>query len=230
MNGVRHWLTVLIAAMCGLVVTACASTVSGVPVRATSRPGDGDELSAMLLRLDEVQQVVGVPDLEIKDTYERFIDYLEFSPDRCAGVPFNTIDRTYRNSGYQAVRGMRMQTWEDFPAHWVDEGVVRFDTADDARRFVAESTPIWRECAGTVARAVPDEQTGLQLWAIGDTEELPDAEGLVVTSRRADVAGRACSHAMAVKANLVIDVVVCSPTVTDEAVTVLHRIANKPPV
>jgi serine/threonine kinase PknH len=230
MIGMRHWSAVCLAAMCGLLLSACASTVSGVPVRATSRPGDGDELSAMLLRLDEVQQIVGVPEVEIRDTYERFIDYAEFSPDKCAGVPFNTIDRTYRNSGFQAVRGMRIQTWEDVPAHWVDEGVVGFPTADAAHRFVTESKAIWRECARTVARVVPDEETGLQVWAIGDTEELHDADGLVVASGRADVAGRECSHAMAAKAKVVVDVVVCMPTVRDEAVTILHRIASRPPV
>jgi hypothetical protein len=35
---------------------------------------------------------------------------------------------------------------------------------------------------------------------------------------------------MAAKANLVLDVVVCTPTVTDEAVSILHGMANRPPV
>jgi hypothetical protein len=216
--------------MCGLVLSACASTVSGTAQRVTSRPGDGDDLTAMLLRLEDVRQVVGAPELEISETYDKFLDFLEFSPEVCAGVPFNTIERAYRSSGYQAVRGMTMQTSEEIPAHWVDEGVVRFATAGDARRFVTDAGPVWRKCAGVQAHAVPDEDTGPQIWAIGETLELDDTYGLEVRSSRVDAAGDECSHAMADKANLVIDVAVCSRTVTDEAVTILHRIASRPPV
>jgi serine/threonine kinase PknH len=204
--------------------------VSGTAQRVTSRPGDGDELTAMLLRVEDVRHIVGAPDLEISETYDKFLDYLEFSPEVCAGVPFNTIERAYRSSGYQVVRGMTMQTSEEIPAHWVDEGVVRFATADDARRFVTDAEPVWREYAGTQARAVPDEDTGPQIWAIGDTVNLPDTDGLVVRSSRVDAAGDECSHAMADKADLVIDVAVCGRRVTDDAVTILHRIASRPPV
>ena len=65
---------------------------------------------------------------------------------------------------------------------------------------------------------------------MSNTLNLPDTDGLVVRSSRVDAAGDECSHAMADKADLVIDVAVCGRRVTDDAVTILHRIASRPPV
>lgn len=184
----------------------------------------------MLLSVQEVADIVGIDDLEVNETYDKFLDYVEFSPDECAGVPFNTIERAYRHSGYSAVSGMVMDTADQ--DHWIDEGVVRFSTAADARRFVADAERVWPECAGVESRQVPEKGAELQVWVIGETEPLPDG-GLQVMSRRDGTRGGigdVCAHAMADRANIVIDVVVCGPTVTDEAVTILERIARKPPI
>jgi hypothetical protein len=72
----------------------------------------------------------------------------------------------------------------------------------------------------------------VQIWAIGETVRLPDSTGLMVTTSRVDKPGKGCAHAMADRGDLVIDVVVCGPgpTNTDQAVTLLNRIADKPPV
>jgi hypothetical protein len=182
----------------------------------------------MLLSVEDIGHIVGVMDLEIDETYEKFLDYVEFSPEQCAGVLFNTIERAYRDSGYLAVSGMVMQTAEQ--EHWIDEGVVRYASAADAHRYVTEAEQNWPACAGVEAHQVPNEDTVPQTWSIGDIERLPDAGGLMVRTRRVDLAGEVCAHAMADRSSLVIDVVVCGPRVADEAVTILNQIANRPPV
>jgi serine/threonine kinase PknH len=232
MDCVRQWIAAS-AAACVLVLSACASTVAGTPVRASSPFHESDDLTAMLLSIEDIRRIVGAEDLEIDETYDRFLDYADFSPEACVGVPFNTIERAYRNSGYEAVRGIVMQTAGEIAARWVDEGVVRFDTAEEAHRFVTDSSSIWRDCAGTEVRAVPDEETGLQIWAIGDTINIPDvpeSRAFMVTSVRLDVADHTCAHVMTDRADLVIDVVVCGPQATEHAVTIMDRIANRPPI
>jgi hypothetical protein len=225
---VRHWSTASIV-VTALVVSACASTVSGTPVRPRGM-GQTDALTAMLLGLDEVRDITEADDLQISETYEKFLDYVEFTPERCAGVPFNTIERAYRNSGYQGVSGMVMAN--DGQKRWVDEAVVRFATPGAAHRFVTDNDRIWRDCVGVAAHAVPGEDNDVQIWAIGETVRLPDSTGLMVTTSRVDKPGKGCTHAMADRGDLVIDVVVCGPgpTNTDQAVTLLNRIADKPPV
>ncbi|MCT7661735.1 sensor domain-containing protein [Mycobacterium deserti] len=201
--------------------------MSGTAVRPRVH-GQGDELSAMLLSVEEIRGIVGADNIEITETYEKFLDYVEFTPEECAGVPFNTIERAYRNSGYQAVSGMIMQN--DGQQRWIDEGVVRFATAAAARRFVSDSERIWQDCSGVRAHAVPDEDTAGQIWAIRDTVRLRNFNGLMVTSSRVDRPGRECAHAMADRAQLVIDVAVCGPQIDDEAVTILAGIADRPPI
>jgi eukaryotic-like serine/threonine-protein kinase len=184
----------------------------------------------MLLSVEDIEQITGSGDLEIRDNYDELWASFEVSPGPCASVPFNVVVQAYRDSGYEAVSGMNMWssqvTWE----YWVDEGVVRFPTDHDARRFVTDAEVIWRKCEGDEVRAVPEEGGAVQWWTVGSTTQIPDVRALVVTSTLADTPGYVCSHAMTDRANLVIDVVVCTTGVTDEAVTIMDRIANRPPI
>jgi hypothetical protein len=230
MNSVRRWIAALTAAACGLVLGACASTVSGAPVRATSSSLETDDLTAMLLSVEDVRSIVGTTDLEITETYHDAWAYAEVSPGPCSGVPFNIVVPAYRDSGYEAVSGMNMQSSEALPEYWVDEGVVRLPTEAHAQRFITEAETTWRECAGILLRTVPEEGSDPQFWTIGETADIPESQGLVVSSSLAGVDGYVCSRAMTDKANLVVDVLVCSRVVTDEAVTILHRITSRPPV
>jgi hypothetical protein len=220
---VRAWPAAAIAAV---LLTSCTATVGGTPERTMGSARHGDELTAMLLPLDEIRALVSAPELEIRETYDDFLDYAEFSPEHCAGVPFNTIERAFRDSGYETVRGVAMDADTDA---FVDEGVIRFASAAYAHRYVAQSKSTWQDCMGVVAHVVPDEMSDSQQWAIKDTVDLP-AGGLMVRTRQVDAAGRECAHAMADRAELVIDVVVCGRRVIDEATTILHRIGRRPPV
>ena len=184
----------------------------------------------MLLSADEIQRIIGSDALEVRDTYDEVWTSFEVSPGPCAAVPFNVVVQAYGGTGYQAVSGMNMWssqvTWE----FWVDEGVVRFPSDRDAHRFVTEAETTWRNCEGTEVRAVPEEGGAVQWWTVGNTTRIPEVRALVVTSTLADTPGYVCSHAMTDRANLVIDVVVCKKGVTDEAVTIIDRIANRPPI
>jgi hypothetical protein len=217
-----------LAAALVISLSACTTTLSDAPARKAAPSRQTDELTAMLLSVEEIRRIVGIGDLDVEETYEKFLDYVEFSPEQCAGVLFNTIARAYRNSGYVAVSGMVVQTPEQ--DHWIDEGVVRFASAADAHRYVAESEQNWLDCAGSEVRQVPNEDTDVQTWSIGETERLADPGGLMVRTRRVDLAGEVCAHAMADRSSLVIDVVVCGPRVDGEAVTILNQIAKRPPV
>lgn len=62
----REWVA---AALCGLMLSACASTVSGTAARESS-PVAADDLTAMLLSVEDIEQITGSGDLEIRDTYD----------------------------------------------------------------------------------------------------------------------------------------------------------------
>lgn len=184
----------------------------------------------MLLSAEEIQQIIGSDELDIRDTYHDVWSYFEVSPGPCAAVPFNIVVQAYSDSGYEAVSGMNMwssqKTWE----FWVDEGVVRFPSEHDAHRFVTDAETSWRDCEGAEVEAVQEEGGERQFWTVGPTTEIPDLRALVITSDMAGYPGYVCSHAMTDRANLVIDVVACKRGVTDEAVTIMDRIANRPPI
>jgi hypothetical protein len=209
--------------------------VSGTPSIAGRAASEDAALTAMLLDLEDVQRIVETPDLEARQAYHQFWSYVEVSRGICSGVPFNSVDFDYRGSRFHAVSGMTMYSSGDAPDAavvrvWVDEAVVRFDGASDAHRFVTDSAPRWRSCAGTQIRAVVEEGAGAQLWTIGRTEDIPATGTLVVTTSLAGAPGYVCKRALKNKADLVIDVVVCRDGVTEEAQTIVERIANRLPV
>ena len=204
--------------------------VSGTAARESSAPVEADGLTAMLLSVEDIEPIVGRDDLEIRETYDELWTAFEVSPGPCAAAPFNVIVQAYGDTGYEAVSGMNIWSSQLSSEYWVDEGVVRFPSDRDANRFVTDTETIWRDCEGQEVRAVPEEDGAHQLWTIGTTTQIPDVRALVVTSTLVDTSDYVCSHAMTDRANIVIDVVVCKRGVTDEAVTIMDRIANRPPI
>ena len=222
------------------LVSACSNTVDGTPKAertqgpvAPATPAapavanmDEAALNGLLLSVDDVRAIMAAPDLQIQQTYEQMPpSTVGYVPEDCARAAFNTVEAGYRDSGFGAVRGMVMQEPDAAEVlHVVDQGVVTFPDAAAANTYVTRTIEAWRRCAGTPFTALRPEAA--EHWTFGDVSE---DDGITAIPKTAEASEWTCSHAIAGKANVVIDVSACGFEITDQAKTIVGRIRDKFP-
>jgi serine/threonine-protein kinase len=233
-----------------LLVAACENTVEGTPTAqrtqtptaasspsptaappttssAPAAPPNVDEtaLDGLLLTIEETREIMAAPDLQIDHTYEEMPpSTVGYNPEECASAAFNTVEAGYRDSGFTAVRGVVLTEPEPMDTtHLVDQGVVAFPDAAAATDYITKTVEKWRGCAGQPFVVTRSQST--ENWTFG---EVTDNDGINVITKSAE-GGLPCSHAIAAKANVVVDVVACSAEITDQAEIVLTRIRDKIP-
>jgi serine/threonine kinase PknH len=208
-----------------------ASSATGTPTGTPSPPiapavGNIGEpgLDGLLLPPDDVRAIMEAPDLAVDKTYAQMPpSTVGYVPEDCASAAFNTVETGYRDSQFTAVRGVVMQEPADAEVlHVVDEGVVMFPGPDVATRYVANTVEAWRHCAGAPFTALRPEAA--EHWTFGDVGE---NSGVSAIHKKADGdTGWSCSHAIAAKANVVIDVSACGFSISDQATTIATRIRD----
>lgn len=232
------WRVLVIAAAVVGLTCACSTTVGGTPkAERTPSPAPGAtpavanvdpwDLNGLLLTVDDIRSIMAAPELEIEDSYEVMPpSTVGYVPEDCARAAFNTVETGYRDSGFGAVRGMVFQEPEAMQLqHVVDQGVVSFPDAAAANTYVTRTLESWRRCAGTPFTALRPETA--EHWTFGQVTE---NGGISAIPKIADGdTGWKCSHAIAAKVNVVIDVSACGFDVTDQATTVVARIRDKFP-
>jgi hypothetical protein len=237
---VRRLLFIAVATSVAGLVSACVSTVDGAPKPEhvqTTAPAEApaappvavvseQALDGLLLPVEDVRTVMDGPDLQVDQTYNQMppstVDYV---PEDCVRAAYNTVEAGYRDSQYTAIRGVVMQEAADTEMlHVVDQGVVTFPDAAAATTYVTRTLEAWRRCAGTQFTAVRPEAS--EHWTFGDVSE---NDGISAIPKTAEGSDWSCSHAIAAKTNVVVDVSACGFSITDQATTIASRIRDKLP-
>jgi serine/threonine kinase PknH len=222
----KRW---LIAGAAGLaVVVAIVAAVlfftsqpSPTPSSAPAGPPPVD-LDSILLQAADLSTILGVANLEPKTHTSQMVT----SP----GMPSNTAclgafepiqAAAYQDSGYTAVRGLGFRSPE--PPKRVFEAAVEFPSAEKAHAFVRKSAGNWRACAGQTVTVTDGNRTIPWMFA-----ELNGAPPRIV-QRRSEVGaeGRVCQRVLSAVSRVVIDVVACGPSITNEAGQVADQMAAK---
>ena len=142
-----------------------------------------------------------------------------YSDTKCAGALFNTTVPAYQGSGYAAARGRKIGESVSVAPHDVDQGVVAFENSSEAIKFVDASVRQWQACGGK--RVTYTGTDGIaDSWTIGS----PQSAGEITSVVNSGVGRWGCSHAIASKANVVVDVDACGYHVVDEATTMVKTI------
>lgn len=213
-----------------VLVSGCVSTVSGIAVRDNKTvPADvprldESSLDKVLLSIDEINDIMGTTDLEVTGELNDMTDSSDKVSDQdCLGAMFGAEDPVYKGSGWTAVRDVVAREPEEDNDHWVEQTVVLYPEADDAKGFLDKSKSIWQHCAGS-SLAV-DTQDNSSLWEFGDVTV--DDGMIVQMANQEDADGWGCQHALAAVSNMTAETWACAYGVGDEAAAMVVGITDK---
>lgn len=217
----------LTVAMSVAVSSACASTTSGLAVRApNSAPADvraleESELDDVLLSIAQLNGILGGTAMEVVVDSQGMSDNSEAVSDPdCLGSIFGAEELVYRSSDWTAVRDQVAREPGNGNEHWVEQTAVLYRSEKLAADFVDVLTSAWRDCSGF--SVVVDDGTTSSIWLIDEVR----VEGEVVTQMIAqeDSDGWECQHAMTSVANLAIEALACAFGINDEAITMANAL------
>lgn len=109
------------------------------------------------------------------------------------------------------------------PPKRVFAGAVEFPSAESAHAFVRTSAGNWKACAGQTVTVAHGNQT--TPWTFSELNGAPPR----IMQRRAQAVpnGRVCQRVLSAVSRVVIDVVACRTSITNEAGQVVDQMAAK---
>lgn len=145
-------------------------------------------------------------------------------PPTCAGVIFGAEQQTYADTGYQAIRDQTLGKSVSDIDDLVEQTVVVFDSADQAKAIVASTKSQWQTCASGHPLEYPSEYSiqqdggyekgwGWYLTDVTDSANLITIRMTAVDNLNGNAP--ACQVAMGSLDNVVVRVKTCFDTGTN---------------
>jgi hypothetical protein len=222
----KRW---LIAGAAGVAVVV--AIVAGVlfftqqPSRKPSSAPAGPaivDLNSIPLGAADLATIMGVANLEPStDTTQMVTSPGTPSDPACLGA-FEPIQAAaYQSSGYTAVRSLGFRSTD--PPRRVFQGAVEFPSVESAHAFVRASAGKWKACAGQTVTVTDGNKT--TPWMFAELNGAPPR----IMLRRSQVGadGRVCQRVLSAVSRVVIDVVACGASITNEAGQVADQMAAK---
>jgi serine/threonine-protein kinase len=170
-------------------------------------------LDAILLSPAQINSIMGTSTMKLAATATRLdkTPYTLSNPD-CLGALFSLMEPVYAGSRYNTVVAQVLQDTGGGAERIVSQGVVAFSSADQASAFVTGSAQKWTACAG---QTVTQTQNGgpTLTWTVGNLA----GDAPKITQLDTVKNGAPCQRAMSAVSNVVLDVGVCGPNISDEA-------------
>jgi PknH-like extracellular domain len=221
-------LAVGISAVVGLC--GCESTVSGTALRARSAtprdvaPLTESQLDQVLLPIGELNHLVGATKMTFVHRAETMSDNsTAVSDPDCLGSLFGAEQDVYDTYHWTAVRDEVAREPGSGNDHWVEQTVVLYPAAEDARKMFADSTSNWEQCGGSAVASASSDSS--HIWEIGDVDVKDDLITQVIMQEESG--GWECQHALSPVSNVTIETWACANGINDEAVDVAQElIAN----
>ncbi|OBI23798.1 serine/threonine-protein kinase PknH/PknJ [Mycobacterium sp. E2238] len=204
--------------------TAAPSTTSAATTSAAPTVGPA-QLDSLLLPVDQINALVGNTGIIVEGSTREMTDpdpTSTVSDDKCTGAFIGLQTRTYKSSGYTAMLAQVMKKPQSDPPNVVVQGAVIFASADQARGFVNNQWPQWRDCGGKTVTQL-GEKGSLQ-WTFGQISGNPPNIALQHTLANSPVV---CQHVLEAASNVVFDVDVCGLGVINQARLIANQMATK---
>jgi hypothetical protein len=215
------------------VIAAAPPSLSTAPPAPTPPPGvPAAALPGFLLTLDDVKGLVNAPNLNKTEDDDKVFDAVTstFTPPECATVigayellPPDPIAAT---AGATTVRDRSLGGPVSAAPGlvYVQETVIRVDTAATAHQVVAGVIQRWHECAGkTVISEGPD--IGRQSYAV----EQPTTLGALTTLRSSYLSVINIDRAVAAKSNVIVELSATMAHAGNEIGTLAQAILDRIP-
>ncbi|NOP94845.1 sensor domain-containing protein [Mycolicibacterium fortuitum] len=191
-----------------LLATSCADDAD----KAQGPPKDVPKsaLEGLLLSPDEINAVMGTDGMVAHPPVTEMSDHRNLLPNlNCLGA-WQVNESAIYGDRWTAMRQVLLRApdnddWENL----VVQSVVIFPTAQDAREFLGQSAERWSKCTDHKVNITLNGEP-LPKWKSGELTKTDDELTLPFTRVNGDQI-RACQRALAVAANLVMDVQACKP-------------------
>lgn len=212
-----------------LAASGCTSTVAGTAVRDPNAPPpkttlEESDLDGVLLSTSTLEGILGTSGLKVIVDTDQMQDQSDAVVDsNCLGAAYGAQEPVYADSGWTAVRDQVVREPGEHNEHWLEQAVVLYPSADEAKQFLDKSQSDWANCKGTLFTFSDDDE--LQTWNVTDVTE--DGSTISQMSTPSSSSAGGCHHAMAVGANVIVETWACGESVTDEAVTIAKDIVAK---
>jgi hypothetical protein len=131
----------------------------------------------------------------------------------CLGVIFGAEQKVYDGSDWTAVRDQVAREPGDQKDHWVEQTVVLYPSADDAKKFFDNSKSTWKQCGG-FSVAVDDSESSY-IWQVDDLKPKDDVLSQLTTQE--DSGGWECQHALSAVSNVTVETWACAFGIHDQA-------------
>jgi hypothetical protein len=181
------------------------------------------QLADIMLTIDQLNSIIGSSDLEVVSDMEEMSDnsHAVSDPD-CLGVIFGAEEQVYDGSDWTAVRDQVAREPGDEKDHWVEQTVVLYTSADDAKSFFEESNSNWEQCGG-FSVAVDDAES-TYIWQVDELNDKDDLISQLTTQE--DSGGWECQHAMSLVSNAIVETWACAFGINDEAVEMAQEMVK----
>jgi serine/threonine-protein kinase len=189
-------------------------------------------LDGLLLSAGDVNAVMGTAALTAHPVATQMGDHRNLLPNlNCLGVWQVNEAPIYDPSHWKSLRQQLFRSpdidqWDSL----VVQSVVSYRTADAAREFFAQSADRWSKCTNHHVNIRLNDQP-LPAWLSGDLTK-SDTELSMPFTRGSGDQTRSCQRALAVAANVILDVQACKPsqpTAVTQATAIADEIASKLP-
>jgi serine/threonine-protein kinase len=178
-------------------------------------------LPGLLLSANDVSGRMNKPGMTAMPTeYEPLAGSV--APPNCTGAWGPAYRATYDGSGFTA---LAVQGVFANPTHKLVQAVASFPDANAAKAFYDRQVADWNSCKNTHIRfEYEGASTEVDLGVPATTADILTMKLNPTTSA---TAGQQCERNMAVRANVIVDVRACSPTVGSSGLSIASAIADK---
>lgn len=216
--------------LAGQLLSGCSGLTGGRAVPADTngpRPVSESALQRALLSTSTLNDIMGGPQLTLKETRSRlFDDSAQFSDPACM-LAWTPAEQTgYAQTGWTAMVAQTFSDRSGASRYFVIQSVVDFPSRQRADEFFQHAVKQWTPC-GARTFAVKRGQNTDSSWVF-DTVSQADST-LWMTQRQSRSAGWSCQRALRVSNNVAIDVLACKFYAGDEAITIAHGIDARLP-
>ncbi|KUI39174.1 sensor domain-containing protein [Mycobacterium sp. GA-2829] len=231
-NATAKWLigggaAVVIVAVVAVVVLVAAGGGDPAPAPPPAATLTPSEVNSLLLTSGEIESIVGVDNLEpnaVRD--EMATTSATLSEPSCAGAQYNALQSVYAGSGYSAVADQILKA--ETPKYvFVNQSVVLFPSADQAKQFVTKSAEAWKACGGDNVTVTMEDGTAYT-WTFDRVDQTDTQISQRVTQEGME--GYGCEHVLRVASNALLEVAACRDNVTDDGTRMVDAMAAKVPV
>jgi hypothetical protein len=193
-----------------LVLSAAGCAGNGDKAQDPPKEVPKSALEGLLLTTDEVDTVMGTDGMVARKPVTEMNDHRNLLPNlNCLGA-WQVDESAIYGDRWTAMRQVLLRTPDD--DNWDNllvQSVVILPSTQDATDFVSQSADRWSKCTNHHVNITLNGEP-LPKWTSGDLTKT-DSELTLPFTRVNGAQTRACQRALAVAANLVMDIQACKP-------------------